>query len=116
MVLTNVMPRYGQREHQRLGILLVALLAFAVFMLMPSMAFAFDGTFKPDSATQTNVGTSFAAWWRFIAVPGLWLSLGGLVFTCLFMGMRGWYIPLALAGIFMFGEMAIKGVMSLMSA
>lgn len=61
MVLTNVLPRYGQREHQRLGILLVALLAFAVFMLMPSMAFAFDGTFKPDSATQTNVGTSFAA-------------------------------------------------------
>ncbi|HDS1721813.1 hypothetical protein NPS53_09890 [Pseudomonas putida] len=116
MVLTNVMPRYGTREHQRLGILLVALLVLAVCMLMPSAAFAaFDGTFKPDTATQTNVDTSFAAWWRFIAVPGLWLSLGGLVFTCLFMGMRGWYIPLALAGIFMFGEMAIKGVKTLMA-
>lgn len=114
MVLTNVMPRYGTREHQRLGILLFAVLVLAVFMLMPSAAFAFDGTFKPDTATQSNVDNSFAAWWRFIAVPGLWLSLGGLVFTCLFMGMRGWYVPLALAGIFMFGEMAIKGVKSLM--
>lgn len=114
LVLTNVMPTYGTREHQRLGLLLIALLAIAVCMLMPSAAYAFDGTFKPDTGTQTNVKTSFAAWWRFVAVPGLWLSLGGLVFTCLFMGMRGWYIPLALAGIFMFGEMTINGVMSLM--
>ena len=57
MVLTNVMPRYGTREHQRLGILLVALLVLAVCMLMPSAAFAaFDGTFKPDTATQNQRG------------------------------------------------------------
>lgn len=115
MVLTNVMPRYGTREHQRLGLLLIALFAIAILMLMPEFAYAaFDGTFKPDTKTQTNVDTSFAAWWRFIAVPGMWLSLGGLVFTVLFMGSRGWYIPLALAAIFMFGEMTIKGVKALM--
>lgn len=115
MVLTNVMPRYGTREHQRLGILLVAMLIVALIMLMPQMAFAaFDGSFKPDTATQTNVDSSFAAWWRFIAVPGLWLSLGGFVFSVLFLRMAGWYIPLALAAIFMFGEMAIKGVKALM--
>lgn len=115
MVLTNAMPRYGTREHQRLGILLVAMLIVAVFMLMPQMAFAFDGSFKPDTETQTNVDSSFAAWWRFIAVPGLWLSLGGFVFSVLFLRMAGWYIPLALAAIFMFGEMAIKGVRTLMA-
>lgn len=114
MVLTNVLPRYGTREHQRLGTLLFALLVLALVMLLPSAAFAFDGTFMPDTTTQSNVDNSFKAWWRFIAVPGLWLSLGGLVFTCLFMGMRGWYVPLALAGIFMFGEMAISGVKTLM--
>lgn len=114
MVLTNVMPRYGTREHQRLGVMLIALLAIAILMLMPDLAMAFDGSFKPNAETQTNVDSSFKAWWRFIAVPGMWLSLGALLFTVLFMGGRGWYIPLAIAGIFMFGEMFINGVKSLM--
>src|SRR5690554_2691902 len=109
------MPRYGTREHQRLGLMLIALLAVAVLMLMPDFAMAaFDGSFKPNAETQTNVDSSFRAWWRFLAVPGMWFAFGALLFTVMFMGARGWYIPLAVAGIFMFGEMVIDGVKSLM--
>ncbi|MCF5381936.1 hypothetical protein GIW05_00170 [Pseudomonas syringae] len=116
MVLTNVMPRYGTRDHQRLGMLLIALMALAVLMLIPDFAFAaFDGSFKPNTVTTSNVDNSFSAWWKVIAGWGLWLSMLGLVFCVLCLKSQGWYIPAVLIAIFMFGEMvvnAVKGVMA----
>lgn len=115
MTLYNVMPRYGSREHQRLGMLLLALLATALLMLMPSLAHAaFDGSFKPDTAVQSNVDSSFRQWWRFFAVPGMWIGIIWLAVCVGCFGSRGWQVPLVLAAIFMFGEMFVDGVKKIM--
>ncbi|MFL1449101.1 hypothetical protein ACI77O_11970 [Pseudomonas tritici] len=111
MTLTNFMPRYGTREHQRLGLLLFALFVAAVLMIAPSMAHAaFEGLAVPDTKLQSNVDTSFRAWWRFFAVPGLWISVIWLVICVACFGSKGWQVPLVIGAVFLFGEMFVDGV------
>lgn len=115
MDFSNVLPRYGTREHRQLGLLLVTLLAVAVLMLMPDFAFAaFDGTLKPDSKVGTNLDGSFRAWWKFIAKPGFWIAMIWLAVCVLAFSSRGWQLPLVLGAIFLFGEMVVDGFQSLM--
>lgn len=116
MDLTNIMPRYGTREYQRLGIMLFALFAISVSMLTPDIAYAvFDGNFQPNSATVNNTNSSLVAWWKVISVWGMWAALLALAFSVLCMGGRLWYVPFALALIFMFGETLVNGLKNLMA-
>lgn len=115
MVIANFMPRYGTQEHKRLGLLLLALLAFSIIMLMPDIAFAaFDGTAKPAASVGTNLDGSFKAWWKFLATPMVWICMFWLVVSVAFFSGRGWIIPVIIGGIFLFGEMLVDGFKSLM--
>lgn len=87
MHMTSFMPRYGSLEYRRLGVILMAVLIMALAMLAPDLAHAaFDGKFGPDTTTVTNANSSFLAWWKAIAVWGLWISVAALVISVLFMG------------------------------
>jgi hypothetical protein len=115
MNITSYMPQYGTREHKQMGMFLLMLLMVAIATVLPDIANAATaGDFKPNGEIITNVDSSFRAWWKALAVPAFWLSLGGLVFCVLFLGSKGWYIPLALAAIFMFGTTLVDGVKGIM--
>jgi len=114
--LSNVLPRYGTREHRQLGLLLVMLLVVALLMLMPDFALAagFDGTIKPDEKVGTNLDSSARSWWRFLAKPGFWIAMIWLAGSVLFFSSRGWQVPFVLGAIFLFGEMVVDGFQALM--
>lgn len=115
MVIANLLPRYGTLQHQRLGMMLLALLAISILMLMPDLAFAgFDGTAKPDATVGKNLDGSFRAWWKFLSTPAFWGSMIWLAICVFAFGCRGWQMPLLLGGIFLFGEMIVDGFKSLM--
>ncbi|HBO2935415.1 TPA: hypothetical protein L4R50_000411 [Pseudomonas aeruginosa] len=115
MDLSNVLPRYGTREHRQLGLLLVTLLVVALVMLMPDFAFAaFDGTIKPDEKVAGNLDSSGRSWWRFFAKPGFWIAMFWLAGSVLFFSSRGWQLPFVLGAIFLFGEMVVDGFQALM--
>lgn len=115
MSTAQFMPRIGSLEHRRLRLLMLALLVFAITMLIPQLALAkFDGSFSPDSAMVENVNTSLTAWWKSIAIWGMWISLAALIISILFFGGRFWWIPIATCLIFLFGESFINGVKGLM--
>jgi len=115
LVIANVLPRYGTLQHQRLGMMLLALLAISLLMLMPDLALAaFDGTAKPSTEVGTNLDGSFRAWWKFLSTPAFWVSMVWLAVCVLAFSSRGWQIPFVLAGIFLFGEMIVDGFKSLM--
>lgn len=115
MHMTSFMPRYGSLEYRRLGVILMAVLIVALAMLVPDLAHAaFDGKFGPDAATVTNANSSFLAWWKAIAVWGLWISVAALVISVLFMGGRFWWVPVCVALICLFGESFVNGVKNLM--
>lgn len=108
------LPRYGSLEHKRLGMMGLMTLIIAFFCLIPDLAMAFTGDFTPNDKVVTAVDGSFKKWWKTIAIPAFWLSLAGLVISVIFMGGRGWYIPLSTAALFLFGEMLITGVQKMM--
>ncbi|HBO7921052.1 TPA: hypothetical protein L6A07_31230 [Pseudomonas aeruginosa] len=114
MDLSNVLPRYGTREHRQLGLLLVMLLVVALLMLMPDFALAFDGTIKPDEKVGTNLDSSARSWWHFLAKPGFWIAMIWLACCVLFFSSRGWQLPFVLGAIFLFGEMVVDGFQVLM--
>ena len=116
MTLTWFMPRYGTLEHRRLGSSLLALLVMVVALVVPDVVLAapFNGNFAPDTATVTNANSSFLAWWKAIAVWGLWISVAALVISVLFMGGRFWWVPVCVALICLFGESFVNGVKTLM--
>ncbi|KQW19842.1 MULTISPECIES: hypothetical protein [Pseudomonas] len=115
MVIANVLPRYGTLQHQRLGMMLIALFALSLLMLMPDMAFAaFDGTAKPSSQVGTNLDSSARAWWKFLSTPLFWVSMIWLAVCVLAFSGRGWQVPLILACIFLFGELVVDGFKSWM--
>lgn len=115
MVIADILPRYGTPQHQRLGLMLIALFAFALMMLMPDLAFAaFDGTAKPSTEVGTNLDNSFKAWWKFLSTPLFWVSMFWLAVCVLAFSGRGWQTPAILACIFLFGEMVVDGFKSLM--
>lgn len=109
------MPRHGTQEHRRLGLVLLAVLLMAVALAIPEMAFAaFKGDFAPDQAMVDTTNKSFLAWWKAIAVWGLWISVAALVVSVLFLGGRMWYIPVGVALICLFGESFVNGVKTMM--
>ncbi len=116
MDFSNVLPRWGTREHKQLGLLLVTLLVVAVLMLIPDLAFAagFDGTAVPDAGVGKNLDTSFRAWWKFLAKPGFWIAMIWLAVCVLAFSSRGWQLPFVLGAIFLFGEMVVDGFQKLM--
>lgn len=114
MVIANCLPRYGTQEHKRLGLLLLAVLAVSIIMLMPAVAFAFDGSFKPNTQVGSNLDNSFRAWWKWLATPMVWVSLIWLIVSVAFFSGRGWILPVIIGGIFLFGEMVVDGFKSLM--
>lgn len=114
MDFSNVLPRYGTREHRQLGLLLVMLLVVALLMLMPELALAFDGSIKPNDKVAGNLDSSGREWWRFLAKPGFWLAMFWLAGSVLFFSSRGWQLPFVLGAIFLFGEMVVDGFQALM--
>ena len=111
-----LMPRYGTLEYRRMGLFMLILGLVALCLLMPDLALAqgFDGNFAPDKDVVGNVDTSVSAWWKVAAKYGLWGSVFAFLFTIFVLKGAGWWIPVLVALVCLFGEMFVNGAHNMM--
>lgn len=100
-----------QEEMRRFMIGLLILAALCAIFLMPSNAHAaFNGSFGPNADLTKNTTDSLKGWWKTVAGWGLWLSIGGLLFSIIFAGGKWWWIPVCVFLVCLFGEPAITQI------
>ncbi|MBJ2215979.1 MULTISPECIES: hypothetical protein [Pseudomonas] len=116
MVVSQYMPRYGSKEHRRLGVMLLALFVSAIAILMPDIALAaFTGDFAPNETIVTNTNSSASKWWKVLSFWGLYGGIGWLIVSILAFNGKYWACPFLIALAALFGEPFINGVKALMA-
>lgn len=117
MLAQAIAPNLRMEDWRQFGIVFLTFCLLILTAVMPDLAHAagagFDGKFGPDATLVTNTDGSARDWWRYIAGIGLWVAIAGFAFSICFMKAQGWWIPVAIFLLCLFGEKTVNGVKSL---
>lgn len=115
-----IAPNLRMEDWRRAGVTILAFALLLFLLAMPDMAHAataggagFDGKFGPDATTVTNVDDSAKGWWRFGAQVALWLAIVGFAISICFFKAQGWWIPVGIFLLCLFGEKTVNAVKSM---
>lgn len=113
MLAQAIAPNLRMEDWRQFGLVFLTFCLLILSAAMPDLAHAegtFDGKFGPDATLVTNSDGSARDWWRFIAGIGLWVAIAGFAFSICFMKAQGWWIPVAIFLLCLFGEKTVNGV------
>ena len=118
MLAQAIAPNLRMEDWRRFVLIFLTFCLLIVSLALPDLAHAaggatFDGKFGPTAALVTNSDGSARDWWRFIASIGLWVAIAGFAFSICFMKAQGWWIPVAIFLLCLFGEKTVVGIKSM---